>query len=104
MAAYSATAEGIIVNVAAKPRSSRAGVDGVAGDALRVRVRAAPVDGKANAELQKTLADAFGIPKSRVEIKSGESSKTKRVLLRGLSDDAAFRELFGRIAREKESK
>ena len=91
MAVYTATADGIVVNVAAKPRSSRAGIDGVAGDALRVRVRAAPVDGKANAELAKTLADAFGIPKSRVEIKSGESSKTKRVLLRGLFDGESFR-------------
>ena len=85
------TPDGVVVNVAAKPRSSRAGVDGVQGGALRVRVRAAPVDGKANKELVETLADAFGLPKSRVEIASGESSKTKRVLLRGLAADALRR-------------
>jgi hypothetical protein len=43
------------------------------------------VDGKANKELVETLADAFGIPKSSVVFKSGETSKTKRILLRGVS-------------------
>lgn len=57
------------------------------GDAVKVRIRCAPVDGKANKELVETLADAFGIPKSSVVFKSGETSKTKRILLRGV--DAA---------------
>jgi len=50
-----------------------------------VRVRSAPVDGKANKELVETIADAFGLPKSRVSFKSGETSKTKRILLSGVS-------------------
>ena len=69
----------------AQPRSSRAGIDGVVGVAVKVRIRCAPVDGKANKELVETLADAFGIPKSSVVFKSGETSKTKRILLRGVS-------------------
>ncbi len=80
----SETAEGTVLNVRAQPRSSRAGVDGLVGDAVRVRVRAAPVDGKANREIVETVAEAFGIPKSRVAIKGGETSKTKRVLLAGV--------------------
>ena len=76
--------EGAIVEVRAQPRSSRAGVAGVAAGALRVRVRSAPVDGKANKELVETLADAFDIPKSAVVFLSGETSKTKRLLLRGV--------------------
>ena len=79
------TPEGVVLNVRAQPRSSRAGLDGVFGDALKVRIRSAPVDGKANRELVETLADAFGLPKSRVVFKSGETSKTKRLLLRGLA-------------------
>ena len=71
------------MNVRAQPRSSRAGVDGIVGDALRVRVRAAPVDGKANREIVETLADAFGVPKRDVLFKSGETAKTKRLLVRG---------------------
>lgn len=79
------TAEGVIVNVRAQPRSSRAGVDGLLGDALKVRIRSAPVDGKANKELLETLADAFGLPKRAVSFKGGETSKSKRILLSGIS-------------------
>ena len=86
MATYlTETPEGVILNVKAQPRSSRAGIDGLLGDAVKVRIRCAPVDGKANRELIETLADAFGLPKARVEFKSGETSKTKRILLRGLT-------------------
>ena len=83
---YTETAEGVIVNVRAQPRSSRAGIDGLFGaDALKVRIRSAPVDGKANKELIEVLADAFGLPKSAVVFKGGETSKTKRLLLRGVT-------------------
>ena len=79
------TPEGVILNVRAQPRSSRSGLDGLLGDAVKVRIRCAPVDGKANKELVETLADAFGLPKSSVVFKSGETSKTKRLLLRGVT-------------------
>lgn len=82
---FSETPEGIVLNVRAQPRSSRSGIDGLLGDAVKVRIRCAPVDGKANKELVETLADAFGLPKSSVVFKGGETSKTKRLLLRGLS-------------------
>ena len=82
---YTETPEGVIVNVSARPRSSRAGIDGLFGDTLKVRICCAPVDGKANRELIETLADVFGLPKSSVIFKSGETSKTKRLLLRGVS-------------------
>ena len=60
------TADGVIVNVKAQPRSSRSGIDGVLGNAVKVRIKSAPVDGKANKELIETVADAFDLPKSRV--------------------------------------
>ena len=82
------TVDGVIVNVRAQPRSSRAGVDGLLGDALKVRIRSAPVDGKANKELIATLADVFNLPKSAVSFKGGENSRTKRLLLAGISSDA----------------
>lgn len=85
---YRVVPEGVVLNVRAAPRSSRAGVDGVVGDAVKVRIRAAPVDGKANKELIETLSDCFDLPKSAIEILGGDTSKTKRVLLRGLSVDA----------------
>ena len=59
-----------------------------------VRIRCAPVDGKANKELVETLADEFSVPKSRVEFRSGESSKSKRILLKGV-DLAAVKAKIG---------
>ena len=88
---FTETSEGIILNVKAQPRSSKAGIDGLLGDAVKVRIRCAPVDGKANKELVETLADAFGLPKSSVLFKSGETSKTKRLLLRGVAAEKVKR-------------
>ena len=82
---FTETPEGVVLNVRAQPRSSRAGLDGTVGEAVKVRLRSAPVDGKANKELVETVADAFSLPKSRVVFKSGETSKTKRLLLAGLT-------------------
>ena len=79
----------------AQPRSSRSGIDGTVGDAVKVRIRCAPVDGKANKELVETLADAFGIPKASVVFKGGETSKTKRILLRGVSSAAVGKVVGG---------
>lgn len=91
---YTETAEGVILNVKAQPRSSRAGIDGLLGEALKVRIRCAPVEGKANKELVATLADAFGLAKAMVVFKSGETSKTKRILLKGVTS-ARVKEVTG---------
>jgi uncharacterized protein (TIGR00251 family) len=91
MVYFTQTPQGIVLNVRAQPRSSKAGVDGLLGDAVKVRIRCAPVDGKANKELVETLAEAFDLPKSRVVFKSGETSKTKRILLEGFDDSASVR-------------
>ena len=69
-------------------------MDGLIGDAVKVRVKCAPVDGKANKELVETLAEAFGLPKSKVMFKSGETSKQKRILLTGISA-GTVREVVG---------
>jgi hypothetical protein len=95
MVCFAETPEGIVLNVKAQPRSSKAGADGLLGDALKVRIRSAPVDGKANKELVETLADAFGLAKSSVVFKSGETSKTKRLLLRGFFDVEAVKRVCG---------
>lgn len=79
--------EGVQISVRARPRASRAGIDGPLGDALAVRVRAAPVDGKANKELIETIAKAFGLSKSAVSLAGGDTGRNKRFLLRGIDAD-----------------
>ena len=76
--------DGCIVTVRVVPRASRNGVSGAIGDAIKVRITAAPVDGAANAALLKFMAKALGVRSRDIEIISGHSSRTKRVRIRGL--------------------
>ncbi len=67
------------------PRAGRTAIAGVREDVLLVKLAAAPVDGAANDALIALLSDAFDLPKRNIEIVSGESSRTKRVHLAGVS-------------------
>jgi uncharacterized protein (TIGR00251 family) len=67
-------------------RSSKPGIGDWRSDAdgreeLEIRVSAAPTDGEANAAVIKLLAKKLGIPRSSIEIVSGESSRHKRIAL-----------------------
>lgn len=76
----------LIINIKVEPRSSRSGITGPYGDALKVKLTSPPVEGKANKELVEVLAKEFGIRKKDVEIISGQSSKNKIVKLMGVAD------------------
>jgi hypothetical protein len=54
-----------------QPRSKRTGIDGMHGDALRVRVNAPPVDGAANDAVIELLSVALGVPKRAVSVVAG---------------------------------
>ena len=73
------TVNGWSLTIRVQPGASRSEVIGPHGDALRVRVAGTPVDGKANAELVRFLADHLGLPASAVEITRGHASRTKVV-------------------------
>jgi uncharacterized protein (TIGR00251 family) len=62
-----------------QPGATRTEVTGTHGDALKVRLAAPPVDGKANAELLRFLAEAFGVPRRNVTLVHGETSRAKVV-------------------------
>lgn len=55
------------------------------GDALKIRLAAPPVDGKANDALQRYLAEALAIPRSAITLKSGQTSRRKVIEIRGSS-------------------
>ncbi len=69
--------EDLILKVQAKPRASRDEFAGVTGDALKIRITAPPVDGKANAHLIEFLAQHFGVAKSRISLLHGHTTHTK---------------------------
>ncbi|NMG37029.1 hypothetical protein GRF61_21470 [Azoarcus sp. TTM-91] len=74
-----------------QPGAKQTGFAGPHGEAMKLRLAAPPVDGKANAALCAFLAEFCGLPKSAVELLSGETSRAKRVRLRGAGGDALAR-------------
>ena len=73
----------------ATPGAKRTEAAGLHGDALRVRLGAAPVDGKANEALIAWAASTFGVPKKQVELLHGAAGRQK-VLAVQLADAAAL--------------
>jgi uncharacterized protein (TIGR00251 family) len=60
---------------------------GLHGDSLKIRLAAAPIEGRANDALIDYIAERFRVPKRNVTIVSGEKSREKRVEVRGSSVD-----------------
>jgi uncharacterized protein (TIGR00251 family) len=77
---------GTVIAVRVIPRSRRTEVGGVRGDALLVRLAAAPVDGAANDALVAFFADIFDRPHRDISIVAGHQSRHKRVSIRGVSE------------------
>ena len=69
----------VLLSLHVQPGAARTQVSGTHGDALKIRLAAPPVDGKANAELVRFLAEAFGVPLRQVTIVRGETSREKTV-------------------------
>ncbi|MCL1860931.1 MAG: DUF167 domain-containing protein [Proteobacteria bacterium] len=69
----------LILSLHVQPGAKRTGFAGFHGGAVKLRLSAPPVDGKANAALCAFLADICGAPKSDIRLLSGETSRTKRV-------------------------
>ena len=66
-----------------QPGAKKTECAGLHGEALKIRLAAPPVDGKANAALIAFLAKACGVSKSAVELLSGDTSRSKRVRVSG---------------------
>ena len=77
--------EGVTISVHVVPRASRSGLAGMHGDRLRIRVKAPPVEGAANKEVLRILAELLFVPASYIELMAGAGSREKLVLLRGLT-------------------
>lgn len=78
----------LVLTVHVQPGASRSGVVGVHGDALKIRLRAPPVDGKANEALLDHLGAALGLTRRDLELVSGQTARRKRVRIAGSTIEA----------------
>ena len=83
------TADGWLLTIHVQPGARRTGVAGLHGDALKVRIAAPPVEGKANAALEAFVAERLGVARSRVRVVKGELSREKRVAVNATDVDPA---------------
>src|SRR5262249_25946784 len=74
--------DAVSFSVRVQPRAARTEVAGVHGDAVKIRIAAPPVDGKANDECRRFIAKLIGVAASSVEIIAGESSRDKVIRVR----------------------
>ncbi|MFP6894770.1 MAG: DUF167 domain-containing protein [Opitutales bacterium] len=75
------------------PGASKTEFSDLEGEMIRVRVAALPEKGKANKELIRFIAKNLGISKANIVLLSGETSRRKRVLVKGISKDQLMRDL-----------
>ena len=71
-----------------QPGAKKTEFAGLHGDALKIRLAAPPVDGKANEALIKFVAETLGLPKSAVSLKSGHTSRRKVLEVCGAKPEA----------------
>ena len=81
------SSQSILLKLKIHPGAKRSKVNGYFGDALKIDLQAPPVDGKANAALLKFLAEILKLPKSAVELKSGDTSRDKVVRISGTTPE-----------------
>lgn len=71
-----------------QPGAKKSGIAGQHGDALKIRLAAPPVDGKANNCLIEFIAEKLGVARFQVELISGTTSRRKRIRVRGVTQEA----------------
>lgn len=81
---YDAGRDGPVLRLHVQPGAGREGIVGVHGNALKLRVQAPAVSGRANAAVLALLAREFGSPSASLRLTGGETSRDKRVLFAGV--------------------
>ena len=79
----------VVVDIHVIPNASRTQAEGTHDGALRVRLHAPPVDGKANLALMAWVAETLGVPKRDVTLLRGQTSKRKQLQVRAAVGDKA---------------
>lgn len=82
---FTKTERGIKLALFVQPKASKNEIIGPHNGALKIKITAPPVDGKANAALIEFLSDVLDVPKRQIEILKGETGRNKSVEISGLS-------------------
>lgn len=80
---YRSTGDSIILTLHVQPGAKQTSITGLHGDALKIRLAAPPIEGRANEALLRFIADFFKVTLREVELKQGGQSRHKRVEVRG---------------------
>ncbi len=80
---YRRSGDVITLTLHIQPGAKRTDVAGLHGDALKIRLAAPPIEGRANEALLKFIAESFGVPVRQVELKQGGQSRHKVVAVTG---------------------
>lgn len=80
------TEDGWLLTVRVQPAAARSAVAGVMGDALKVRVATPAIEGRANAELTRLIADLLHVRQRSVRIVQGDRGRTKLIEVDGHPD------------------
>jgi uncharacterized protein (TIGR00251 family) len=83
------TTKGCEISVRVQPGASRSEAAGLHGTELKIRIKAPPVEGKANDALLEFLAETLRVRRSQCVIVRGDKSRSKVVLVRGLEEALA---------------
>jgi uncharacterized protein len=83
-----ATTNGCTLNVRVHPGARRNAITGTHDGALKISLTTPPTDGRANAALIAFLAEHLNIPRARITLTTGATSRSKTLPLEGLTPDA----------------
>ncbi|THJ18725.1 MAG: DUF167 domain-containing protein [Nitrospira sp. CG24B] len=76
---------GALVTVQVQPGSSRTECVGIHGDAIKIRLAARPIDGAANDELIRFIAERCAVPRANVQLRTGATGRRKRLVVQGVT-------------------
>ncbi|HRI39222.1 MAG TPA: DUF167 domain-containing protein [Nitrospira sp.] len=85
---------GVLLTVHTQPNASRTECVGVHGDAIKIRVAARPIQGAANEELVRFIADRCSLARTQVQILGGAETRRKRLCVQGVTAEILMARLL----------
>ncbi|MGC4096033.1 MAG: DUF167 domain-containing protein [Nitrospira sp.] len=93
---------GALLTVHVQPGSSRTECAGIHGDAVKIRLAARPIDGAANNELIRFIADRCAVSRTNVQIRAGTEARRKHLCVKGLAAEVLLARLLPKNKKEME--